>query len=121
MGDIENTKRNFEVENFLSDLERLPDTLGIEKEELGAYYTDKELVNYIINNLEIRTDSYILDPSCGCSCGCGSFIFPLYFRMFWPKGESLKSGITTSIRTPYRLAWHWIRQSSTTWNYLTRI
>src|SRR3989338_4747805 len=59
------------------------DTLGIlferlikeeEKKDLGQFYTPQEIVNYMINFLEIRPESNILDPT----CGCGVFLVTAY-------------------------------------------
>lgn len=59
------------------------DTLGVlfeklireqEKKDLGQFYTPQEIVNYIINFLDIKKDSKILDPT----CGCGVFLVTAY-------------------------------------------
>ncbi len=59
------------------------DTLGVlfeklireqEKKDLGQFYTPQEIVNYIINFLNIKKDSKILDPT----CGCGVFLVTAY-------------------------------------------
>ena len=59
------------------------DTLGVlferlikeeERKDLGQFYTPQEIVNYIINFLEIRPKSNILDPT----CGCGVFLVTAY-------------------------------------------
>ncbi|MEW5896177.1 MAG: N-6 DNA methylase [Nanoarchaeota archaeon] len=51
------------------------DTLGLlfeklikeqEKKDLGQFYTPQEIVNYIISFLNIKPNSKILDPTCGC-------------------------------------------------------
>ncbi len=51
------------------------DTLGVlferfireeEKKDFGQFYTPQEIVDYIINFLNIRPNSKILDPTCGC-------------------------------------------------------
>ena len=59
------------------------DTLGIlfeklireqEKKDLGQFYTSQEIVNYMINFLNIKPNSKILDPT----CGCGVFLVTAY-------------------------------------------
>ena len=59
------------------------DTLGVlfeklireqEKKDLGQFYTPQEIVNYIVNFLNIKQDSKILDPT----CGCGVFLVTAY-------------------------------------------
>lgn len=45
-----------------------------EKKNIGQYYTPKPIVEYMISQLEIREDSTILDPS----CGCGSFLLNIF-------------------------------------------
>ena len=59
------------------------DTLGVlfeklireqEKKDLGQFYTSQEIVNYMINFLNIKPDSKILDPT----CGCGVFLVTAY-------------------------------------------
>jgi len=45
-----------------------------ERKDTGQYYTPKTIVEYIISQLDIREDSKILDPS----CGCGSFLSTLF-------------------------------------------
>lgn len=59
------------------------DTLGVlfeklireqEKKDLGQFYTPQEIVNYIVNFLDIKQDSKILDPT----CGCGVFLVTAY-------------------------------------------
>ncbi len=59
------------------------DTLGVlfeklireqEKRDLGQFYTPQEIVNYIVNFLDIKPDSKILDPT----CGCGVFLVTAY-------------------------------------------
>ena len=51
------------------------DTLGVlferlireeEKKDLGQFYTPQEIVDYIINFLNLKPTSKILDPTCGC-------------------------------------------------------
>ena len=37
-----------------------------EKKGLGQFYTPKEIVEYIINFLNIKPSSKVLDPTCGC-------------------------------------------------------
>ena len=74
---IEPDKRNFLVKEYFNNKDRIPSIVGIERKELGAYYTDEHIVNYILKRLKVKADSSILDPS----CGCGSFIFPLYLKV----------------------------------------
>jgi len=59
------------------------DTLGVlfeklireeERKDLGQFYTPQEIVNYMINFLDIKPDSKILDPA----CGCGVFLVTAY-------------------------------------------
>jgi len=59
------------------------DTLGVlferlikeeERKDLGQFYTPQEIVNYMINFLEIKPESNILDPT----CGCGVFLVTAY-------------------------------------------
>ncbi len=59
------------------------DTLGVlferlikeeERKDLGQFYTPQEIVNYMIDFLEIRPESNILDPT----CGCGVFLVTAY-------------------------------------------
>jgi len=59
------------------------DTLGIlfeklilerEKKDLGQFYTPQDIVDYIINFLNIKINSKILDPT----CGCGIFLVTAY-------------------------------------------
>ncbi|MCB4792783.1 MAG: N-6 DNA methylase [Elusimicrobia bacterium] len=45
-----------------------------ERKNTGQYYTPKEIVEYILSQLDINEDSKILDPS----CGCGSFIMETF-------------------------------------------
>ncbi|MBU0572176.1 N-6 DNA methylase [Patescibacteria group bacterium] len=45
-----------------------------ERKGKGQYYTPKPIVEYMISQLDIKKDSTILDPS----CGCGSFLLTLY-------------------------------------------
>ncbi|MHB1492797.1 MAG: N-6 DNA methylase [Thermoplasmataceae archaeon] len=61
---------------YFKNVRELPESLGINQKDLGAYYTDQEIVSYIINNLNISPGSSVLDPS----CGCGSFLVPLFLR-----------------------------------------
>lgn len=41
-----------------------------DRKDLGQYYTPKTIVEYMLSQLDIRKDSIVLDPS----CGCGSFL-----------------------------------------------
>jgi len=59
------------------------DTLGLlfeklireeERKGLGQFYTPQKVVDYIINSLDIKADSKILDPT----CGCGVFLVTAY-------------------------------------------
>jgi len=59
------------------------DTLGVlferlikgeERKNLGQFYTPQKIVNYMINYLNIKADSKILDPT----CGCGVFLVTAY-------------------------------------------
>lgn len=59
------------------------DTLGVlfeklireeERKDLGQFYTPQEIVNYIISFLDIKSNSKILDPT----CGCGVFLVTAY-------------------------------------------
>lgn len=45
-----------------------------ERKNLGQFYTPTELVDYIIEFLDIKPDSKILDPT----CGCGVFLTTVY-------------------------------------------
>ncbi|MCW1294226.1 MAG: N-6 DNA methylase [Candidatus Parvarchaeum sp.] len=73
---MNNFVEDLTLKSYFANVEKLPLSLGIKKKDLGAYYTDIHVVKYILENLDIDRNSYILDPS----CGCGSFIFPLYFQ-----------------------------------------
>ena len=81
--------KNRIINKVISKLEReqltkiKEDTLGIlfeklireqEKKDLGQFYTPQELVNYMISFLNIKSDSKILDPT----CGCGVFLVTAY-------------------------------------------
>lgn len=55
-----------------------PDSLGIcfektikqkDRKNHGQFYTPRPIVEYIFSQLDVKEDSTILDPS----CGCGSF------------------------------------------------
>jgi type I restriction-modification system DNA methylase subunit len=54
--------------NFELSLERL------ERKQKGQYYTPKDIVEYIISRLDVKSDSNILDPA----CGCGSFLLSMF-------------------------------------------
>jgi len=41
-----------------------------DRKDLGQYYTPKTIVEYMLSQLDIKKDSVLLDPS----CGCGSFL-----------------------------------------------
>lgn len=45
-----------------------------ERKDRGQYYTPKSIVEYMIAQLEIKKDSKIVDPS----CGCGSFLLTVF-------------------------------------------
>ena len=45
-----------------------------ERKDHGQYYTPKSIVEYIISQLDIKRDSKIVDPS----CGCGSFLLTAF-------------------------------------------
>ncbi len=45
-----------------------------ERKDMGQYYTPKLIVEYMISQLDIKKDSKVLDPS----CGCGSFLLTLF-------------------------------------------
>jgi methylase of polypeptide subunit release factors len=45
-----------------------------ERKDMGQYYTPKSIVEYMISQLDIKRDSKVLDPS----CGCGSFLLTLF-------------------------------------------
>lgn len=66
---------NILTEDYYKDVSKVPEKLGIIQKDLGAFYTEKEIVSYVLQHLEIKDDTTILDPS----CGCGSFLFPLYY------------------------------------------
>lgn len=85
VGPMKKYEQNIITRDYFGNIEKIPEMLGIEKKDLGAYYTDESIVNYILDNLDIEFDSYVLDPS----CGCGSFIFPLYLRVLKDKGKQL--------------------------------
>lgn len=46
----------------------------IEKKNYGQFYTPKEIVEYMFNFLDIKPNSKILDPT----CGCGIFLSTAY-------------------------------------------
>ena len=59
------------------------DTLGVlfeniiteqKRKDLGQFYTPQEIVNYMVNFLNIKPNSKILDPT----CGCGVFLVTAY-------------------------------------------
>ena len=45
-----------------------------ERKDRGQYYTPKSIVEYMIAQLDIKKDSKIVDPS----CGCGSFLLTVF-------------------------------------------
>ncbi len=72
------------------------DTLGVlfeklireqEKKDLGQFYTPQEIVNYIINFLDIKKDSKILDPT----CGCGVFLVTAYNHLKQKNPNAIKN------------------------------
>ena len=73
------------AEDYYRDVSKVPEKLGIIQKDLGAFYTEKEIVSYVLQHLEIKDDTTILDPS----CGCGSFLFPLYYMAKFTKKPSL--------------------------------
>ena len=72
--ELQETIQNTVTEDYYRNINKIPEKLGIEQRDLGAFYTDKDVVNYILQHLEVGPGSTILDPA----CGCGSFLFPLY-------------------------------------------
>ena len=60
-----------------------------ERKNKGQYYTSKSIVEYMLSQLDIKKDSNILDPS----CGCGSFLLTA-FDVFKEKyGDSFLKNI----------------------------
>lgn len=68
------SNHNSLTEDYYQNVSKFPEKLGITQKDLGAFYTDKEVVTYVLRLLEIKEGTTILDPA----CGCGSFLFPLY-------------------------------------------
>lgn len=60
-----------------------------ERKKNGQYYTPKSVVKYILSQLKIRSDSTILDPS----CGCGSFLLTAYDLLGEKHGKSFLRNI----------------------------
>ena len=73
------------TEDYYKNVSKVPGQLGIAQKDLGAFYTDKEIVTYVLRHLKIKGDTTILDPA----CGCGSFLFPLYDMAKLSKKPSL--------------------------------
>jgi len=72
------------------------DTLGVlfeklireqEKKDLGQFYTPQEIVNYMVNFLNIKSNSKILDPT----CGCGVFLVTAYNYLKQKNPEAIKN------------------------------
>lgn len=64
--------KQFEEDNLGFLFEDLIDK--IEKKNYGQFYTPKEIVEYMFNFLDIKPNSKILDPT----CGCGIFLSTAY-------------------------------------------
>jgi tRNA1(Val) A37 N6-methylase TrmN6 len=79
--ELQETIQNTVTEDYYNNINKIPEKLGIEQKDLGAFYTDKDVVNYILQHLEVGPDTTILDPA----CGCGSFLFPLYHMAVFRK------------------------------------
>jgi len=62
------------IDEYFKNVSKIPAQLGIVQKDLGAYYTDRGIVSFIISQLHFSENTTVLDPA----CGCGSFIFPLY-------------------------------------------
>ena len=45
-----------------------------DRKDKGQFYTPKSIVEYMISQLDVKNDSRILDPS----CGCGSFLLTVF-------------------------------------------
>lgn len=73
------------TEEYYRNVSKVPEKLGIIQKELGAFYTAEEIVNYVLRHLDIKSDTSILDPS----CGCGSFLFPLFLMAKLERKPSL--------------------------------
>lgn len=72
------------------------DTLGVlfeklireqEKKDLGQFYTPQEIVNYMVNFLDIKPTSKILDPT----CGCGIFLVTAYNHLKQKNPDAIKN------------------------------
>jgi type I restriction-modification system DNA methylase subunit len=72
--ELPETIQNTLTEDYYNNINKIPEKLGIAQRDLGAFYTDREVVNYILRHLKVGPNTTILDPA----CGCGSFLFPLY-------------------------------------------
>ncbi len=72
--EIQETVQNTLTEDYYNNINKMPEKLGIAQKDLGAFYTDRDVVNYILRHLKVDPNTTILDPA----CGCGSFLFPLY-------------------------------------------
>ena len=73
--DHQESSHNSLTEDYYKNVSKVPEKLGIVQKDLGAFYTEKEIVSYVLQHLDIKDDTTVLDPS----CGCGSFLFPLYY------------------------------------------
>lgn len=69
---IDSLRKGHSYESIIDNFERSLEKF--ERKDMGQYYTPKTIVEYIISQLDIREDSIILDPS----CGCGSFLLTLF-------------------------------------------
>ena len=69
---IDSVKQGHSSESIVDLFERSLEKF--ERKDMGQYYTPKTIVEYIISQLNIRQDSKILDPS----CGCGSFLLTVF-------------------------------------------
>lgn len=75
-----------------------PDSLGVyfektiiekERKNSGQYYTPRSIVEYIFSQLDVKEDSVILDPS----CGCGSFLLTAYDILGKKYGKSFMKNL----------------------------
>lgn len=71
------------ISKILRERKMTDETLGdffqkltdkVEKKSSGQFYTPQKVVDYIISFLNIKSDSKILDPT----CGCGIFLLTVY-------------------------------------------
>lgn len=72
------------------------DTLGVlfeklireqEKKDLGQFYTPQDIVDYMVNFLDIKSNSKILDPT----CGCGVFLVTAYNYLKQKNSDAIKN------------------------------